>query len=68
VILTLAGPTANWPWVEALLQKTQTTHRAFLLQDLTLPEERIEPFPAQDFIGATVSPRTIVGLVAEELL
>lgn len=73
VLVILAGPHAPWPWISALASRYAGTCSSFLLQDLTLPEERIEVFsplasPGGENPYGAVSPRTIVVLIRKERL
>jgi cobalt-precorrin-7 (C5)-methyltransferase len=64
-IAILAGNSANMPWVVSLAGALEKTHRIYLCEDLTLPEEKVLCVSAHELGERSVASRTVVMLVAK---
>jgi precorrin-6y C5,15-methyltransferase (decarboxylating) CbiE subunit len=66
----LCGSTKTWPWVCDLIRGLAPTHRVFLCERLTLPEERVRELTAANLVEVTATAPLlgVVVLVRRELV
>jgi precorrin-6y C5,15-methyltransferase (decarboxylating) CbiE subunit len=67
-VAVLAGGVATWPWIAALVTRLADSHRAFLCENLTLPEERVSELSAATVAGLVPASLSLAVLARRSLL
>jgi precorrin-6y C5,15-methyltransferase (decarboxylating) CbiE subunit len=67
-LAVLAGNDTTQPWIASLAAELAASHRLFVCEDLTLPDERIREANPSQLHTMKLASRTIVLLVRKEVL